>query len=212
MDWWSLGLLMHEMLASKHPFHGPSHYETLRNMVTKPPTIDIRLSPNAKTLVKSFLVKKPAQRLCCKSVNNGVGELKSMSFFKKFDWASLEDGSFVHKPGPYVPPLHDITDTSSFESTFTNEIPVDSVTRPTSAGKPKVTADGGGGMFSSVFSYLGLTSTKPASNQNSGDGAGPQSDGFDGFAFERDDVPTSPKPGGSPRRELHSPKGPRAKP
>jgi serine/threonine protein kinase len=22
MDWWSLGLLMHEMLASKHPFHG----------------------------------------------------------------------------------------------------------------------------------------------------------------------------------------------
>lgn len=37
MDWWCLGLLMHEMISARHPFHGPSHYDTLRNMVTKPP-------------------------------------------------------------------------------------------------------------------------------------------------------------------------------
>ena len=40
MDWWCLGLLMHEMITSRHPFHGPSHYDTLRNMVTRPPAID----------------------------------------------------------------------------------------------------------------------------------------------------------------------------
>ena len=32
MDWWSLGLLMHEMMAARHPFHGPTHYDTLRNV------------------------------------------------------------------------------------------------------------------------------------------------------------------------------------
>lgn len=35
MDWWCLGLLMHEMISARHPFNGASHYDTLRNMVTK---------------------------------------------------------------------------------------------------------------------------------------------------------------------------------
>lgn len=35
MDWWCLGLLMHEMITARHPFHGPTHYDTLRNMVTR---------------------------------------------------------------------------------------------------------------------------------------------------------------------------------
>lgn len=42
MDWWCVGLLMHEMISARHPFHGPSHYDTLRNMVTKQPLIDQR--------------------------------------------------------------------------------------------------------------------------------------------------------------------------
>jgi len=33
VDWWGLGLLAHEMVASRHPFQGASHGETLRNMV-----------------------------------------------------------------------------------------------------------------------------------------------------------------------------------
>jgi len=43
VDWWCLGLLMHEMLTGRHPFQGASHYDTLRAMVTAEPTIDPRV-------------------------------------------------------------------------------------------------------------------------------------------------------------------------
>ena len=33
VDWWCLGLLMHEMLTGRHPFQGSTHYDTLRAMV-----------------------------------------------------------------------------------------------------------------------------------------------------------------------------------
>lgn len=79
MDWWCLGLLMHEMITARHPFQGitfgryrnlnelisppyssgPSHYDTLRNMVTKAPNIDERISPAAAAVIKGFLVKNP---------------------------------------------------------------------------------------------------------------------------------------------------------
>jgi tRNA A-37 threonylcarbamoyl transferase component Bud32 len=62
MDWWCLGLLMHEMISARHPFQGPTHYDTLRNMVTKTPNIDARLSPAAATVVKGFLNKNPKGR------------------------------------------------------------------------------------------------------------------------------------------------------
>jgi len=78
-------------------------------MVTKPPTIDPRLGSSSRALVKALLVKKPAQRLCCRSINDGLSELKKTAFFRSFDWQSLESDNFPLKPGPYLPPLHDST-------------------------------------------------------------------------------------------------------
>lgn len=78
MDWWSLGLLMHEMVSSRHPFHGPTHYDTLRNMVTKQPKIDSRLTSECKQVIQQLLVNNPKARLCSK---RGIEELKEMPFF-----------------------------------------------------------------------------------------------------------------------------------
>jgi len=78
MDWWSLGLLLHEIVASRHPFHGPTHYDTLRNMVTKQPNIDSRLSPEIREVIKQLLVNNPKARLCSR---RGIEELKAMPFF-----------------------------------------------------------------------------------------------------------------------------------
>ena len=52
MDWWCLGLLIHEMITARHPFQGPTHYDTLRNMVSKQPLLDPRLSPASALVVK----------------------------------------------------------------------------------------------------------------------------------------------------------------
>lgn len=56
MDWWCLGLLMHEMISGRHPFYGAKHYDTLRNMVTKPPNIDPRLSPHVSAYTPLLLM------------------------------------------------------------------------------------------------------------------------------------------------------------
>ena len=34
VDYWSLGILLSEMLTGKHPFRGPSHIATLKNIVS----------------------------------------------------------------------------------------------------------------------------------------------------------------------------------
>ena len=74
VDWWCLGLLMHEMISGRHPFHGGTHYDTLRNMVSKPPTLDQRLSQPAQSLLKGLLTKDAAKRFGCSPL--GAKELQ----------------------------------------------------------------------------------------------------------------------------------------
>ena len=173
MDWWSLGLLMHEMVSSRHPFHGPTHYDTLRNMVTKQPKIDSRLTSECKQVIQQLLVNNPKARLCSK---RGIEELKEMPFFEKCDWEGLYTKEV---PMPFSPKLNSSTDVSSFESMFTDEIPVDSVSEKT---KEKKNNTVGG-----FFSFFGLGGKKGKDKGLDADAS------FAGFNFTREDV-SSPDP------------------
>jgi serine/threonine protein kinase len=170
MDWWCLGLLMHEMLSARHPFHGPSHYDTLRNMVTKQPVIDARVSKEASIVIRGLLIKNPRARLCCR---NGLSELKTLPFFSGVDWSGLYNKT---TPVPHVPMLGDITDTSSFENTFTREAPVDSV-----AEDPKAKTRGKGGGIMGLFGFNMQSSVSAKGTDPRGD------DSFSGFSFAHED-------------------------
>jgi len=137
MDWWCLGLLMHEMISARHPFHGPSHYDTLRNMVTKQPLIDQRLSSLAVTVVRSLLIKNPKARCCC---TQGIKELKNLPFFAGFDWDGVEN---MRVKAPYAPDISSASDISSFEATFTREAAVDSITKDSGTNKDGSKKEGG---------------------------------------------------------------------
>jgi len=141
MDWWCVGLLMHEMISAKHPFHGPSHYDTLRNMVTKQPVIDNRLSIHAATVVRSLLIKNPRARLCCRG---GMEELKSLPYFANLDWDALYEKRVNMA---FRPDLKGETDVSSFETTFTREEPIDSTTSDPLASKDDKKRGGILGLF-----------------------------------------------------------------
>eukprot|EP00633_Aureoumbra_lagunensis_P008087 CAMPEP_0197320590 /NCGR_PEP_ID=MMETSP0891-20130614/60865_1 /TAXON_ID=44058 ORGANISM="Aureoumbra lagunensis, Strain CCMP1510" /NCGR_SAMPLE_ID=MMETSP0891 /ASSEMBLY_ACC=CAM_ASM_000534 /LENGTH=1019 /DNA_ID=CAMNT_0042812071 /DNA_START=424 /DNA_END=3483 /DNA_ORIENTATION=- len=163
VDWWGLGLLAHEMLASRHPFHGASHAETLRNMVKREPELDRRLSPLACSLLLGLLAKKPHDRL---GTHRGVHDLAAQPFFANYstDWNSL-----LHRqvPAPYKPPLANDVDVSQFDDEFTNETPRDSDFDREQALKNK---NGGniqdnhqGGKFFVDLFTLRFPNTKPAS-------------------------------------------------
>mmetsp|Transcript_24624 Transcript_24624/g.45883 ORF Transcript_24624/g.45883 Transcript_24624/m.45883 type:complete len:1104 (+) Transcript_24624:65-3376(+) len=176
MDWWCLGLLMHEMLSARHPFHGPSHYDTLRNMVTKQPVIDARVSKEASIVIRGLLIKNPRARLCCR---NGLNELKTLPFFSGVDWTALYNKT---TPVPHVPMLGDITDTSSFENTFTREAAVDSV-----ADDPKAKNRRKGGGIMGLFGF------NMQSNASSKAAGGRTDDSFSGFSFAHDDDKSNDK-------------------
>ena len=172
MDWWCLGLLMHEMLSARHPFHGPSHYDTLRNMVTKQPVIDARVSKEASIVIRGLLIKNPRARLCCR---NGISELKTLPFFSGVDWSGLYNKT---TPVPHVPMLGDITDTSSFENTFTREAPVDSV-----ADDPKTKNRGKGGGIMGLFGFNMQSSPSKTLDPRC-------DDSFAGFSFANEEEAT----------------------
>lgn len=185
MDWWCLGLLMHEMISARHPFHGSSHYDTLRNMVTKPPTIDGRLSAPAALAVKAMLVKNPRARLCCRE---GISELKALPFFTPVDWDALYNKQIVM---PYRPRLVNESDVSSFETTFTREKAIDSLVDPAD----KDAADGKGrkkgGKGGGILGMFGLGGGGGGDDKNKGANgkAGEEglSDSFKGFSFTKEE-------------------------
>lgn len=85
-DWWSLGVIMYEMLIGYPPFCSETPQETYRKVInwretlTFPPEIPI--SNEAKELIQSF---------CCEGdrrigYHEGVNEIKAHPFFRGVDW------------------------------------------------------------------------------------------------------------------------------
>lgn len=190
MDWWCLGLLMHEMITGKHPFHGATHYDTLRNMVTKPPNLDPRLSPGAAGLIRALLVKNPRTRL---GGREGITELQNVAYLSvpsvSVTWDQLMRKEIEM---PYKPKLVDDADISSFETTFTKEKPVDSLADGGPGGDEgdkddkKKKKKGGGGVFSSIFGSSAKTSAKK--KEQAAAKAAAQDDAFKDFSFAKSDA------------------------
>ncbi len=169
---------MHEMIAARHPFHGSTHYDTLRNMVSSPPKLDPRISVDATAVIKAFLIKNPNNRLCGKS---GINELKSMTFFSSLDWDALYNKQIIM---PYLPELNNPLDLSSFEAVFTREAAVDSVVADGDNDKGGDTPGG----RKNKSRIMGLIFGGGGGGGQPTSGLSSQSD-FENFAFEKN--PTS---------------------
>ena len=185
MDWWCVGLLMHEMLSARHPFSGPTHYDTLRNMVTKQPNIDSRVSTSAASVIRSLLIKNPRARMCCQ---RGCGELKNLAFFADLDWDAVLEKRITME---YIPEIQGETDVSSFETTFTREEAVDSVATEAqlSIASNKAPAPAKEKKNGSILSYLGLSGKDKTKAQAD---TAASADTFRDFSFIKPDGANSP--------------------
>lgn len=85
-DWWSLGVIMYEMLIGYPPFCSETPQETYskiihwRSTLVFPPEVPI--SNDAKELIQSFCCE-PEKRI------GGLLELKEHPFFKHVDWEHI---------------------------------------------------------------------------------------------------------------------------
>jgi serum/glucocorticoid-regulated kinase 2 len=87
VDWWTLGVLLYEMLTGLPPFYDENTNEMYRKILSEPlhfPGPEI-VPPAAKDILTKLLNRKPEQRLGA----NGASEIKAHPFFHSIDWRKL---------------------------------------------------------------------------------------------------------------------------
>jgi len=110
VDWWTLGILIYEMLASFSPFFDDQAIGIYRKIVAGRLKFPRHFSHNAKDLIKGFLKSRPTRRLGV--LHNGdVDKIRKMEWFVDFSWEDLR--SFKMRP-PIEPKVKSMKDISNF--------------------------------------------------------------------------------------------------
>lgn len=110
VDWWTLGILLYEMLVSYPPFYNEDdQMATYVSIVKSEVPYPAHMSPSAKDLVGRLLERNPTLRIGC--TKNGVDDVKSHPFFHGFDWGALARREM--RP-PIIPRVKDDLDLSNF--------------------------------------------------------------------------------------------------
>lgn len=120
VDWWTLGVLLYEMLTGLPPFYDENTNEMYRKILQDPLRFPDDMDKDAKSLLTGLLNRDPKQRLG----SNGPAEIKNHKFFAEIDWKKLLGKKY---PPPFKPSVASATDTSNFDKEFTSEVPTDSV-------------------------------------------------------------------------------------
>ncbi|PCH42244.1 kinase-like protein [Wolfiporia cocos MD-104 SS10] len=103
VDWWSLGVVVWELLFRKRPFDGHTA-DKMKSAITKgpirfPTRVDEYCSVEAQDFLHGLLDRNYKTRLGCRK-GRGVRDIRSHPWFASMDWESLENKEI--QP-PYVP-------------------------------------------------------------------------------------------------------------
>jgi len=119
VDWWSFGILTHDMLTGAPPFTGTNRKIITERVCKSKLQPKKYLTPDAQDLLRKLLNKKPELRLG----SGGAEDIKNHRFFGKVDWEAVL--SRKTKP-PFTPVLKSEDDCSNFDSEFTSKPAIDS--------------------------------------------------------------------------------------
>lgn len=102
VDWWSVGVILFEMLVGYPPFFADDPSQTCQKIIHWRRTFSIpkesRLSPAAVDLIRK-LISDPAERLG----RNGVEEIQNHAFFRGIDWNRIRSTQ-----APWIPEVRPI--------------------------------------------------------------------------------------------------------
>jgi len=146
-DWWSLGVIMYEMLIGYPPFCSENPQETYlkiknwKDTLVFPPEVPV--SESAKETIRRFCAD-PDRRVKC------LDDIKALSFFSGVDWAHIRE-----RPAAIPMQIKSIDDTSNFD-----EFPDVDLDIPTGAGgnnNNNCYANGNGGQGYKDWVFINYT-------------------------------------------------------
>jgi serum/glucocorticoid-regulated kinase 2 len=120
IDWWTLGVLLYEMLSGLPPFYDEVTDKMYQKILSDPLTFGPDIGTEARSILTSLLNRDPSKRLGV----NGAEEIKKHPFFvNHIDFKKLLQKKI--QP-PFKPSVSSPVDVSNFDTVFTAEAPVDS--------------------------------------------------------------------------------------
>ncbi|KAK8503970.1 hypothetical protein V6N13_021745 [Hibiscus sabdariffa] len=111
-DWWSVGVILFEMIVGIPPFnaeHPQIIFDNILNRKIPWPRAPEEMSLEAKDLIDGLLTEDPHQRLGAR----GASEVKQHIFFKDINWDTL-----ARQKAAFVPSSESALDTSYFTSRY----------------------------------------------------------------------------------------------
>ncbi|KAI8825144.1 kinase-like domain-containing protein, partial [Fimicolochytrium jonesii] len=108
-DWWSLGIVLYEVLFDEVPFYSESLMETYGKIMDHERSFafpdDIEVSEEAMDLIRKLICKRETRL-----GRNGTSEIQNHPWFKGMDWSATRQST-----PPFIPELTGPDDTRYFE-------------------------------------------------------------------------------------------------